>query len=86
MQQCTYETKIHDIDDVRKRLMQTWFDFELDIINTAIDQWHDRLRSLRAGGEPNTLNTRSEMNVNLYDSPEHLWKCQCNLMRLTGIL
>jgi len=26
MQQCMYETKIHDIDDLRKRLMQTCFD------------------------------------------------------------
>ena len=26
IQQYVYETKIHDIDDLRKRLMQTWFD------------------------------------------------------------
>ena len=40
MQKCAYETKIHDIDDLRKRLMQTWFDF-----------WRDHLRScMRAGG------------------------------------
>jgi len=46
-----YETKIHDIDDVRKRLMQTWFDFDQDITDTAIDQWRDHLRScVRAGG------------------------------------
>ena len=31
--------------------MQTWFDFEQDIISTAIDQWHDRLTSgVCAGG------------------------------------
>ena len=46
-----YETKIHDIDDLRKRLMQTWFDFDQDITDTAIDQWRDHLRScVRAGG------------------------------------
>jgi len=28
-----YET-IHDIDDLRKRLMQTWFDFDLDVSDT----------------------------------------------------
>jgi len=27
MQQCVYETKICDIDDLQKRLMQTWFDW-----------------------------------------------------------
>jgi len=31
--------------------MQTWFDFDQDIIDAAIDQWRDRLRScVRAGG------------------------------------
>ena len=45
MQQCVHGTKIHDIDDLRKRLMQTWFDFEQDVIDAAIDQWSDHLRS-----------------------------------------
>jgi len=45
MQQCVYETKICDIDDLHKHLMQTWFDFEQHDIEAAIDQWHDRLRS-----------------------------------------
>jgi len=44
MQQCVYETKICDIDDLQKRLMQTWFDFEQNIIDAAIVQWLDRLR------------------------------------------
>jgi len=42
-----YETKIHDIDDLRKRSMQTWSDFDQDIIDAAIDH----LRScVHAGG------------------------------------
>jgi len=46
-----YKIKILHIDDLRKSLMQTWFDFEQDIINTAIDHWRDRLRScVHAGG------------------------------------
>jgi len=36
MQQCMYKTKIHDIDGLRKCLMQTWFDF-------VADQWCFRL-------------------------------------------
>jgi len=43
-----YKTKICDIDDLQKRLVQTWFDFEQNVIKAAIDQWHDRLRSLCA--------------------------------------
>jgi len=51
IQQCMYETKICDINNLQKRLMQTWFHFDKDIIDTAIDQWRDHLRScVRAGG------------------------------------
>ena len=44
MQQCVYETKICDIGDLQKRLMQTWFDFEQNVIDAAIVKWRDRLR------------------------------------------
>jgi len=39
-----YETKIHKINNLRKRLIQTWFDFEQNIIDAVFDQWRDRLR------------------------------------------
>jgi len=42
-----YEAKIHD----KKRLLQTWFDFEQDVIDITIDQRCDCLRScVRVGG------------------------------------
>jgi len=51
MQQCMYKTKIYDISDLQKRLMQTWFDFEQNVIDAAIDQWRNRSRScVHAGG------------------------------------
>jgi len=51
IQQCTYETKIHDINDLRKCLMQTWFDSDQEISDAAIDQWLYHLRScVHAGG------------------------------------
>ena len=51
MQQCMYKTKICDIDDLQKRLMQTWFDFKQNVIEAAIDQWHHCLRScVHTGG------------------------------------
>jgi len=34
-QQSVHETEIHDIDDLRKRLMQTCFDFDRNIIDVA---------------------------------------------------
>jgi len=45
MQQWVYKTKICDIGDLQKRLMQTWFDFEQNVIDAAIVKWRDRLRS-----------------------------------------
>jgi len=45
MQQCVYGTKICDIYDLQKCLTQTWVDFEQNIIEAAIDQWRDSLRS-----------------------------------------
>ena len=39
------------ICDLQKRLTQTWVDSEQNVIEAAIDQWRDRLRScVRAGG------------------------------------
>ena len=45
IQQCVYETKIHNIDNLRKPLKQTWFDFAQNITDSAIDKRHDHLRS-----------------------------------------
>jgi len=51
MQQCGWGTKICDICDLKKCLTQTWVDFEQNVIEAAIDQWRDSLRSyMRAGG------------------------------------
>ena len=51
MQQYVYGTKICDIYDVQKCLTQTWVDLEQNVIEAAIDQWRDSLRScMRAGG------------------------------------
>ena len=36
IQQRMYEIKIHDIDDPRKRLMQTCFDFDHNIIDAGV--------------------------------------------------
>jgi len=89
VQQCVYETKISDIDDLQKRLMQTWFDIEQNVIEAAIDQWRDRLRScVHAGsGLADTLNTCYEIIVNLHYVVYQniLWNSQCNLVHLMAI-
>jgi len=51
VQQCVYGTKICEIYDLHKCLSQTWVDFEQNVIEAAIDQWCDSLRScMRASG------------------------------------
>ena len=49
MQQRVYRTKICDIYDLQKCLMQTWVAFEQNVIEAAIEQWRDR-EIMRAGG------------------------------------
>jgi len=51
MQQYMYKTKIYDIYDLQKCFMQTWIDFEQNVIKAAIDQWRDRLRSCVHGDD-----------------------------------
>jgi len=51
MQQYVYETKTRGIYDLQKRLTQTWVDLKQNVIEGAIDQWRDSLRSfVLAGG------------------------------------
>ena len=44
-----HETRMCDIYDLQKRLTQTWVDFEQNVIEAAVDQLHDRLRSFVRG-------------------------------------
>jgi len=45
MQQYMYKTTICDIYDLQKYFIQTWVDFEQNVIEAAIDQWRHHLRS-----------------------------------------
>ena len=66
---CVCETKIYDIDDLRKRLVQTCFDFDRNIINAGMTI-RDHVCMLVV----DTLNACSDVNVHLCDSPEHFMK------------
>ena len=50
MQQCVYETKICDIYDLQKCLTQAWVDSQQNVLEAAIDQCRDSLRSCMRGG------------------------------------
>ena len=49
IQQRVYETRVHDIDELRQRLLYVWYGLELPLIDDAVDQWQTRLRACVRG-------------------------------------
>jgi len=61
--------------DLQKCFTQTWVDFEQSVIEAAIDQWRDSLRSyMRAGGGHFEHTLRNYRLFVVYASSEHLVK------------
>ena len=51
LQQRVYRIPIHDTDELRKRLVVTWAEFQQSVVDNAIDQWRKRLEAcIRAEG------------------------------------
>jgi len=64
-----------DICDLQKCSTQTWVDFEQNIIEAAIDQWRDSLRScMFAGGGHFEHMLQNYCLFVLCDSSEHFMK------------
>ena len=38
IQQCVYETRVHDIDELRQRLLHVWRGLEQSLIDDTVDQ------------------------------------------------
>ena len=43
MQERVYQTRVHDIDELRQCLITVWCELEQRIVDDAIDQWQRRL-------------------------------------------
>jgi len=43
MQKRVYQTRVHDIDELRQRLITVWCELEQRIVDDAIDQWRRRM-------------------------------------------
>ena len=43
MQEKVYKTKIHDVGQLRQRIIQAWEEFDQAVIDAAIAQWRARL-------------------------------------------
>jgi len=51
IQQCVYETRVHDIDELRQRLLHVPHGLEQSLIDDAVDQWPTCLHAcVRANG------------------------------------
>jgi len=40
-----YKTKVRDVEDHRKRIVQAWNDLDQRIINSTVREWRKRLRA-----------------------------------------
>jgi len=45
MQQRVYQTKVKDLDDLKRRLIDVWAGIQQSLIDDAINQWHKRLHA-----------------------------------------
>ena len=43
MQERVFQTRVHDIDELRQRLITVWCELEQRIVDDDIDQWRRRL-------------------------------------------
>ena len=51
LQERVYRVRIHDVDHLKRRLVEEWAQFDQTIIDDAIKQWRQRLRAcVRAEG------------------------------------
>ena len=51
MQQRVYQTKVQNMNDLKRRLINVWADMQQSVIDDAVDQWRKRLHAcVRARG------------------------------------
>ena len=51
LQQRVYQSRVHNTDELKQRLLQAWHSIDYNIVDNAIDEWRGRLRAcVRANG------------------------------------
>src|SRR6218665_1743191 len=45
MQEMEYKTKVRDVEDLRKRIVQAWNNLDQQILDSAVREWCKRLRA-----------------------------------------
>ena len=51
LQEHVYQTRIHDVDHLKQRLVEEWNRLDQGIVDCAINEWRDRIRTcIRVNG------------------------------------
>ena len=45
LQQCVYGVRIRNTDELQKRLVATWAEFQQSVLDYPVDQWQKRLEA-----------------------------------------
>ena len=45
VQQRVYQSRMHNVDELKQRLVHVWHGIDHTIIDNAIDEWHGRLHA-----------------------------------------
>jgi len=43
VQQRVYQSRVHDVDQLKQRLLDDWHGMEQSVVHSAIDEWRIRL-------------------------------------------
>jgi len=63
MQDCVYQTKVRDVEDLKQRLIDIWDSLGQSVIDDAIDQWRSQLSAcVHAKGD--ILNSLCSLHLN----------------------
>ena len=45
VQQRVYQSRVHDVTELKQRLLDVWHGMEQGVIDSAIDEWRRRIRA-----------------------------------------
>ena len=45
VQQRVYQSRVHDVDQLKQRLLDVWHGMEQSVVDSAIDEWRVRLQA-----------------------------------------
>ena len=51
VQQRVYQSRVHDVTELKQRLLNVWYGMEQSVIASAIDEWRRRIRAYICVGQ-----------------------------------